>query len=82
MPYSSPNLLPLLIEVLSQRVMAGHIGISDRTGHRYFHKQSEASSDLMVLLRFGEKPGKINTPSPIKPASTNLWVILDDLYNK
>ncbi len=54
-------------------------GKSDRVGHSYFHDNPAVSSDLIMILRYGAKPGKENG-RPLKPAGTNMWVISDDAY--
>ena len=71
--------------MMQQILMANNLsmiemqGKSDRIGHSYFQDNPAVSSDLMMILRYGARPGKENG-RPLKPAGTNMWVISDDVY--
>jgi esterase/lipase superfamily enzyme len=49
-------------------------GASEKGGHGYFHSSPEASSDLILLIRYGKKPGSENG-RPLVPEGVNFWMI-------
>jgi len=73
--------------LMQQLLMANNLsmiemqGKSDRVGHSYFQDNPAVSSDLMMLLRYGVKPGKENG-RPLKAVDTNMWIISDEVYTQ
>ena len=73
--------------MMQQLLMANNLSIiemqgkSDKVGHSYFQDNPAVSSDLMMILRYGVKPGKENG-RPLKPVDTNMWIISDDVYTQ
>ena len=59
-----------------------HTGISfvelqekaTKTGHAYFHASPEASSDLIMTIRYGMRAG-VENGRPLKPLGANFWQI-------
>ena len=47
---------------------------ADRTGHGYFHSSPEASSDLIMTIRYSMKPGSDNG-RPLKQVGPVFWSI-------
>jgi esterase/lipase superfamily enzyme len=47
---------------------------SDRTGHGYFHNSPEASSDLIMAVRYGLGPGA-EFGRPLKPIAPAFWIM-------
>jgi esterase/lipase superfamily enzyme len=47
---------------------------SDRTGHGYFHSSPEASSDLILAIRYGLDPGAENG-RPMRQLAPVFWMI-------
>jgi esterase/lipase superfamily enzyme len=50
---------------------------ADASGHGYFHASPEASSDLIMTLRYGMKPGEQNG-RPLSPIGGAFWLIKPD----
>ncbi len=48
--------------------------VSDSTGHGYFHNSPEASSDLILNLRYGRRPGA-EYGRPLEPTGPRFWLI-------
>jgi esterase/lipase superfamily enzyme len=48
--------------------------VEDRTGHGYFHNSPEASSDLILTLRFDRKPGSEHG-RPMESVGPRFWLI-------
>lgn len=46
----------------------------DRTGHGYFHSSPEASSDLIMTIRYGLEPGSENG-RPLDQLAPHFWMI-------
>ena len=46
----------------------------DQTGHGYFHSSPEASSDLILTIRYGYRPGD-PAGRPLKQVGPVFWMI-------
>jgi esterase/lipase superfamily enzyme len=53
---------------------------TDTLGHGYFYSSPEASSDLILLIRYGKLPGSENG-RPLVSKGANFWVIEDGYPN-
>ena len=48
--------------------------VEDSTGHGYFHNSPEASSDLIMTLRYDRKPGAEHG-RPMESVGPRFWLI-------
>jgi esterase/lipase superfamily enzyme len=78
----TPRDLPA--EVAEQLAQVGNVSFVEmrgRTGflgHGYFHSHAGASSDLVLVIRYGRDPGAENG-RPLEPIGPRFWAI-DDAY--
>ena len=63
------------LQVIDRIDFVEHKGKAEFIGHGYFHNNPTASSDLILILRYGMEPG--TEQRPVKAKAPHFWVLED-----
>jgi len=77
---STDNVPPEVVKLLAQTTnvtFVDSLGASDAFGHGYFHSNPAVSSDLILVVRYGKKPGAEHG-RPLDPVGAGIWIVPDD----